>query len=88
MFWLAYRVLVILVYALLKQKPLDDKEKRVKNWKHCENLTATFLCWLKRKEKQGRIHGTSVAEGWAGAVMQKPLGIQKCDLPTDRRGKF
>ena len=33
--------------------------------------------------KQGRIHGNPVADGWAGAVMQKPLGIQKCDLPTD-----
>ena len=26
--------------------------------------------------KQGRIHGNPVANGWAGAVMQKPLGIQ------------
>ena len=42
--------------------------------------------------KQGRIHGNAVADGWAGAVMQKPLGIQKCDgrtylptnIPTDR----
>ena len=33
--------------------------------------------------KQGRIHGNPVADGWAGAVMQKPLGIQKCDGPTD-----
>ena len=32
-----------------------------------------------------------VADGWTGAVMQKPLGIQKCDgptdLPTDWHGK-
>ena len=28
-------------------------------------------------KKQGRIHGNPVADGWAGAVMQKPLGIQK-----------
>ena len=34
------------------------------------------------RAKQGRIHGKTVADGWAGAVMQKPLGIQKCDLPT------
>ena len=26
--------------------------------------------------KQGRIHGNPVADGWAGAVMRKPLGIQ------------
>ena len=24
-----------------------------------------------------------VTDSWAGAVMQKPLGIQKCDQPTD-----
>ena len=28
-------------------------------------------------EKQGRIHGNPVADGWAGAVMQKPLAIQQ-----------
>ena len=36
------------------------------------------------QEKQGRIHGNPVADSWAGAVMRKPLGIQKCDLPTYR----
>ena len=39
-------------------------------------------------KKQGRIHGNTVADGWAGAVVRKPLGIQKCygtDGPTDRR---
>ena len=35
-------------------------------------------------KKQGRIHGNPVADGWAGAVMQKPFGIQKCDGPMDR----
>ena len=29
-------------------------------------------------------HGNPVADGWAGAVMQKPLGIQKCDGQTDQ----
>ena len=33
--------------------------------------------------QQGRIHGNPVADGLAGAVIQKPLGIQKCDGPTD-----
>ena len=50
---------------------------------------------LKNLKKQGRIHGNPVADGWAGAVMRKPLGIQKCDgrtdgptyRPTDRHGK-
>ena len=35
--------------------------------------------------KQGRIRGNPVADGWAGAVMQKTLGIQKCDGQTNRR---
>ena len=35
-------------------------------------------------KKQGRIHGNPVADDWAGAVMQKSLGIQKCDQLTDR----
>ena len=30
------------------------------------------------------IHGNPVADGWAGAVMRKPLGIHKCDGRTDR----
>ena len=38
------------------------------------------------RNKQGRIHGNPVADGLAGAV-RKPLGIQKCDGPTDRHGK-
>ena len=41
--------------------------------------------------KQGRVHGKTVADGWAGAVMQKTLVIQKyllrpyglTDLRTD-----
>ena len=37
------------------------------------------------KEEQGRIHGNPVVDGWAGAVMRKLLGIQKCDGRTDRR---
>ena len=27
--------------------------------------------------KQGRIHSNPVADGWAGAVVRKPLGIQQ-----------
>ena len=49
----------------------------------------------KGKIKQGRIHGNPVADGWAGAVMPKPLAIQKyfrqtdgrTDGRTDRHGK-
>ena len=37
----------------------------------------------KKNEKQGRIHGNPVADGWAGAVLRKSIGIQKCDGRTD-----
>ena len=33
----------------------------------------------ERMKEQGRIHGNTVADGLAGAVMQKPPGIKKCD---------
>ena len=39
-------------------------------------------------KKQGRIHGNPVADGWAGAVMRKPLAILKkigTDVRTDGR---
>ena len=43
---------------------------------------------FKKSGKQGRIHGNPVADSWAGAVMRKPITIQKCyggtDRPTDR----
>ena len=35
--------------------------------------------------KQGQIHGNPVADGWAAAVMQKQIAIQKYDRRTDRR---
>ena len=34
--------------------------------------------------KQGRIYGNPVADGWAGAIMQKSLAILGCYGPTDR----
>ena len=39
----------------------------------------------KERRKQGWIHGNPVADSWAGAVLQKPLGIQKCGRRTDGR---
>ena len=46
--------------------------------------------WLENiKYKQGRIHSKTVADGWAGAVIQKSLEIQKylgqTYRPTDLR---
>ena len=50
------------------------------------NITLSSLVTLLKK--RGRIHDRTVADSWAGAVMQKPLAIQKCygrrDGPTDR----
>ena len=37
------------------------------------------------KKTQGRIHGNPVADGWAGAVVQKLPRIQKCDGRMDGR---
>ena len=39
---------------------------------------------LLDNEKPGRMHDTSATDGWAGAVMQKPLAVQKCDGRGDR----
>ena len=54
------------------------------------NLCPTFI-FAKVQMKQGRIHERTIADGWARAVKQKPLAIQKCDLPTyrptDQHGK-
>ena len=54
-------------------------------------LTDPAIEWRARCKKQGRIHGNPVTDGWAGAVMRKPLGIQKCNgptyWPTDQHGK-
>ena len=55
-------------------------------------LNCIFEFWCKNDfqdcnylKEQGRIHGNTVADDLAGAVMQKPIEIQKCDGPTDRR---
>ena len=52
-------------------------------------IDLAFFHEVDLKKKQGRIHGKTVADGCAGAVMQKPLEIQKkfetyrpTDLPT------
>ena len=45
--------------------------------KYNKSKISIRLKWYRKK--QGRIHGNPVADGWAGAVPQKPLGIQKCD---------
>ena len=42
---------------------------------------------LNKKKKQGRIQGNPVVDSWAGAPLQKLLGIQKCDGGTDRHSK-
>ena len=49
------------------------------------NLVDTFKCSevIKRWTEHGRIHGRTFADGWAGAVMQKPITIQKCDGRTN-----
>ena len=47
------------------------------------NDLASCTCGLQ-KTKQGRLHGKTVAEDWAGAELQKRLAIQDCDGGTDQ----
>ena len=55
------------------------------------NFSIALLMNYASLNKQGRIHGNPVANSWAGAVMRKPLAIQKCfgwtSGPTDQHGK-
>ena len=60
---------------------LHKKCKYSKNIEYISTPCAPPLVCLTKK--QGRIHGNPVADGWAGALMRKPLGIQKCDGRTD-----
>ena len=39
---------------------------------------------LHSRLKQDQIHGRTVVDGWAGAIMQKPPAIQKYPLRTDQ----
>ena len=61
-------------------KVKDDKGKGYKMSK----LIKTSCKSKQIMEKQGRIHGNPVADGWAGAVMQKPLAILEI-FRTDQR---
>ena len=60
-----------------KEKKKRRKEKKTKRYLRLGMLINEVLL------KQGRIHGNPVADGWAGAVLQKTFGIQKCDGRTD-----
>ena len=51
------------------------------------SIINALIAFVATKRKKGRIHGNPVADGWAGAVMLKPLAIQKYFGPTDRHGK-
>ena len=66
---------MLVVKSLEKKK----KEERMEETKKCKKKASKD----RHERKQGWIHGNPVADGWAGAVMRKPLGIQKCDRSTD-----
>ena len=51
--------------------------------KKTEQLLLMIFAKVKTGYKQGRIHGKTVADGWAGAIMKKSLAIQNYLLPTD-----
>ena len=56
-------------------KSFFKKKKKRKKIEECLILTDTELDL--KKIKQGRIHGSTVADDWAGAEMRKPLAILK-----------
>ena len=64
----------------LRENPQNRKEK-------ISTDTPSYRDARKHLTRQGK----TVADGWAGAVMQKTLAIQKyllrTDRPTDRHGK-
>ena len=64
-----------------KKKLKDDDDEDDDDDDYCKQEKRK----RKKEKKQGRIHGNPVADGWAGAVMRKPLAIQKCYGPTDRQ---
>ena len=55
-----------------------------------------WICVIQKLYEQGRIHGNPVADGWAGAIMRKPLGFQQnvlqtyrpTNLPTNQHSKM
>ena len=65
--------------AVERTRPLKcDFHKQKQTQRECD-------IYVLYQSEQGQIHGRTVADGWAGAVMQKPLAIQKCDGRTERR---
>ena len=42
---------------------------------------------IEQKKEHGRIHGNPIADSWAGAALQKLLGIQKYDGGPNQNGK-
>ena len=67
-----------LLSSWTKKMSLDESGRR-------QNPLKPYIDYVPRwcQRQQGRVHGNQVADGWAGAVMRKLLGIQKCDGPTD-----
>ena len=82
----SYRV-VWNVHATKEANKQERDKKLPKLWYHHWELQ----CNSFHLETRPDTRPIPVADGWAGAVMQKPLGIQRCDGrtdgPTDRHGK-
>ena len=74
----------VFMKAILSDKEnVEDKDKILIN----VSLFLLIVVFFLLQNEKGRIHGNPVVDGWAGAVIRKPLGIQKLyrrtDLPTD-----
>ena len=69
----------------------DRKSKALLTKRFKINLLCNTRCKVARgsKSKQGRTHDNPVADGWAGAIIQKLLAIlgNISDGRTNRHGK-
>ena len=70
--WLAS--VVSLLSALVTER-LEGSKNIVKIWIAKRGKREDAKLAFHSSQKQGRIHGNQVADGWAGAVMQKPLQV-------------
>ena len=66
---------------ILKRQKVENAKWERKKKKGIEKHESWY------RKRRSRIHGRTVADDWAGAVMQKLLAIQKCYRRTDWHGK-
>ena len=73
-------------YQLQLLNPVKEKKRgNDKLTKKYGLSTEMYKFAKKKKKKKGRILGSTVLDGWAGAVKQKTLAFRKCYRRIDER---